>query len=551
MRLIRKTIAECLRSRVKESADKIALEADEQRYTWRDLDTLSNYMVGRMLSCGIRKGTHVGIWSTNSPNWIIVFLALTKIGAVPILLNTCYSTEEMAKVLRYADVEFVYYGEGYKKLVYEDMVVQLKDELEDQVKRWIYIGRDTSRRWMTEESFVFAERMKKATKEIGAYIRRVEPEDTAAILFTSGTTAMPKGVMLSHYNLVNSSLETCEHMQWNESDKMLIAVPLFHCFGITSSLLSSIHTGFCMHVIEYYKTVTVLRSVQDYHCTLLNGVPSMFLAVVNNPLHKEYDLSSLRRGIIAGSPLSPEDYMFIRREIPSLVLHASYGQTETSPCVSIGDVGDTDEDNANSAGRVIRHCEVAIFGSDGTKLPVGTDGEICVRGYNVMQGYYKLPEATAKAIDADGWLHTGDIGHVDARNFLYVTGRIKEMIIRGGENISPREIEAAILKYPGIRQVKVIGLPAEVLQEMIVACIVPEEGMTISNTGLITHLENHLAYYKLPAHIVRMESFPVNASGKIMLGELKKQASEIIQANPEVTGTGVDEHKKKTRRKLG
>ena len=538
MRLIKKTIAECLRSRVKESGDKIALEADEQRYTWKDLDTLSDYMVGRMLSCGIRKGTHVGIWSTNSPNWIIVFLALTKIGAVPILLNTCYSTEEMAKVLRYADVEFVYYGEGYKKLVYEDMVVQLKDELQDQVKRWIYIGRDTARRWMTEESFVFAERMKKVTKEIGGYIRKVSPEDTAAILFTSGTTAMPKGVMLSHYNLVNSSLETCEHMKWGADDKMLIAVPLFHCFGITSSLLSSIHTGFCMHVIEYYKTVTVLRSVQDYHCTLLNGVPSMFLAVVNNPLHKEYDLSSLRRGIIAGSPLSPEDYMLIRREIPSLVLHASYGQTETSPCVSIGDVGDSDEDNAHSAGQVIRHCEVAIMGNDGKQVPVGTDGEICVRGYNVMQGYYHLPEATAKAID------TGDLGHVDARNFLYVTGRIKEMIIRGGENISPREIEAAILKYPGIREVKVIGLPAAVLQEMIVACIVPEEGTTISNAGLMTHLENHLAY-KLPAHIVRMDALPVNASGKIMLGELKKQAAEIIQANPEATGTGIDDRRKK------
>lgn len=436
-------------------------------------------------------------------------------------------------------------AKGYKKLVYEDMVVSLKEELEGVVKRWIYIGRDTARRWMTEESFVFAERMKKVTKEIGGYIRKVNPDDTAAILFTSGTTAMPKGVMLSHYNLVNSSLETCEHMKWDESDKMLIAVPLFHCFGITSSLLSSIHTGFCMHVIEYYKTVTVLKSVQDYHCTLLNGVPSMFLAVVNNPLHKEYDLSSLRRGIIAGSPLSPQDYMLIRREIPSLVLHASYGQTETSPCVSIGDVGDSDEDNANSAGRVIRHCEVGIFDKDGNKLPVGTDGEICVRGYNVMQGYYNLPEATAKAIDSNGWLHTGDLGHVDERNFLYVTGRIKEMIIRGGENISPREIEMAILKYPGIKAVKVIGLPAEVLQEMIVACIVPEDGRTISNTGLMTHLENHLAYYKLPAHIVRFESLPVNASGKIMLGELKKQAAEIVKANPEATATGKDDHRKR------
>ena len=535
MRLMKKTIAECLRNRVRESTDRIALEADEQRYTWKDLDTLSDYMVGRMLSCGIRKGTHVGIWSTNSPNWIIVFLALSKIGAVPVLLNTCYSTEELEQVLRYADVEFVYYGEGYKKLVYEDMVAHLSPKLEGTVKRWIYIGRDTARQWMTEKSFVFAERMKKVTREIGGYIRRVEPEDTAAILFTSGTTAMPKGVMLSHYSLVNSALEICSHMGWEESDKMMIAVPLFHCFGLTASLLTSIHTGCCMHTVEYYKTITVLQTVQKHHCTVLNGVPSMFLAITRNPAHKDYDLSSLRNGIIAGSPVSEEEYDTIRREIPGLLIHASYGQTETAPCVSISDVGDSETERATTAGRVLRHCEVRILAPDGARLQTGEDGEICVRGYNVMQGYYHLPEETAKTIDADGWLHTGDMGHLDGRNFLYITGRIKEMIIRGGENISPREIEQVIRHYPGIRDVKVIGLPTEVLQEMIVACIIPEEGMTVGNAGLMTHMENHLAYYKLPAHIVRMEAFPMNASGKVMLGELKKQAAEIIQTNPDTT----------------
>ena len=184
-------------------------------------------------------------------------------------------------------------------------------------------------------------------------------------------------------------------------------------------------------------------------------------------------------------------------------------------------------------------CATVRYGSwRGRNLPADReDGEICVRGYNVMQGYYHLPEETAKTIDADGWLHTGDLGHLDGRNFLYVTGRIKEMIIRGGENISPREVEQVIRHYPGIREVKVIGLPTEVLQEMIVACIIPEEGMTIGNAGLMTHMENHLAYYKLPAHIVRMETFPMNASGKVMLGELKKQAAEIIRTNPDITST--------------
>ena len=423
MRLIKKTIAECLRSRVRESADRIALEADKQQYTWRDIDTLSDYMVGRMLSCGIKKGTHVAIWSTNSPNWIIVFLALSKIGAVPVLLNTCYSTEELEKVIRYADAEFVYYGEGYKKLVYEDMVAHLSVKLEGTVKRWIYIGRDTERHWMTEKSFVFAERSKKATKEIGGYIRQVKPEDTAAILFTSGTTAMPKGVMLSHYNLVNSALELCSHMGWAAEDKMLIAVPLFHCFGLTASLLASIHAGCCMHTIEYYKTLTVLKTVQEHRCTLLNGVPSMFLAIIRNPVHTEYDLSSLRNGIIAGSPVSEEEYYAIRREIPGLILHASYGQTETSPCVSISDAADSEKERATTAGRVLRHCEVRILAPDGARLQTGEDGEICVRGYNVMQGYYHLPEETAKTIDADGWLHTGDMGYVTPEGVVFTLTR--------------------------------------------------------------------------------------------------------------------------------
>ena len=213
---------------------------------------------------------------------------------------------------------------------------------------------------------------------------------------------MPKGVMLSHYNLVNSALELCSHMGWAAEDKMLIAVPLFHCFGLTASLLASIHAGCCMHTIEYYKTLTVLKTVQEHRCTLLNGVPSMFLAIIRNPVHTEYDLSSLRNGIIAGSPVSEEEYYAIRREIPGLILHASYGQTETSPCVSISDAADSEKERATTAGRVLRHCEVRIAGPDGSWLSSDQDGEICVRGYNVMQGYYRLPEETAKVIDAEG-----------------------------------------------------------------------------------------------------------------------------------------------------
>lgn len=543
MELMQKTIGACLQEQAEKNPKKMALVADEQSYTWKELDCLSNYMAARMLAYGVKTGTHAGIWSTNSPNWIITFLALEKLGAIPVLLNTCYSQDELEQVISYGDVEYVYYGEGYKKQIYEEIVSVLKEKPGCRVKRWIYIGRDYRRQWMTKESFVHAEQMKKAVMQVNMMAKQVQPENTAAMLFTSGTTARPKGVLLSHCSLVNNALDTCRHMKWGQEDKMLIAVPLFHCFGITSSLLSSIHTGFAMYVIEYFKTQKVLEMVHNQKCTLLNGVPSMFLAVVRNPERRRFDLSSLKSGIIAGSPIMAEEYMQIRRNIPNLMLHSSYGQTETSPCVSISDVGDGDEVNATASGRILENCEIRILSIETSenlrkeippqrvehKVPL-ISGEICVKGYNVMQGYYHLPEETAKAIDGDGLLHTGDLGWVDEKGYVHVTGRIKELIIRGGENISPREIEEVICCYPGICEARVIGLPTEVLQEMVVACVIPESGRQISESGLRAFLEKRIAYYKVPSYVIFMKTFPVTASGKVELGRLKELASQYVRS---------------------
>lgn len=523
MRPIRKTIAECLKYRVKESAGEPALETESQCYTWNDLDELSNYMAGRMLFCGIRKGTHVGIWSTNSPNWLIVFLALSKIGAVPVLLDTCYPLEIMIRVLRYADVEFVYYGEGYRKFVYEDMVADLQEALEGQVKRWIYIGRDNARQWMTRDSFVFAERMKKTTRGVNSYVRAVEPEETAVMVFAPGTAANPRGILLSHFSLVNNAQEMCRNMGWSKEDKMLLAAPLFYSFGITSGFLTSLQTGFCIHLIEYYKTAQAFLRIQRFGCTVLNGVPSMFLAMSCNKRRKEYDLSSLRSGIIAGAPVSKEEYALISRELPGLKLHPSYGKTETSPCISIGDAWDDASGGTGFMGKVIRHCQVDILGADGLLLPPGEDGEICVSGYNVMQGYYRHSEAELSGLDSSGRFHTGDIGHLDSRGQLYVTGRVKETIVRGELNIAPADIEAAILTYPGIKAVKVIGLPARVLKEKIVACVVLEEGAAVSDAGLLIHLEKYLVSYMLPSRILRLDSLPLDENGAVDTQKLKRR----------------------------
>lgn len=458
-----------------------------------------------------------------------------KLGAVPVLFNTSCTALELEQLIIQTDVKFVYYGKGYKKINYQDIVEELSGKMAHFVRKWSYIGPTVDGKWFFPDVFSDPNGMEKGRRERSrAMIRvcseKVDCQDMAAILFTSGTTSAPKGVVLSHYNLVNSSLETSVHMKWEERDCMLIAVSMFHCFGITSSLLSSIHAGFSMCVIPYYRTMTVFETVEKYRCTLMNGVPSMFLAMCANPSRNQYDLTSLRRGIIAGSPLSPQEYMWIRHEIPGLKLHSSYGQTETSPCVSIGDVGDTDWDNANTAGRVIENCQVKIVPiQSGGAVSEKGDGEICVKGYNVMQGYYKNPEETAKVLGTDGWLHTGDIGRLDERNFLYVTGRIKEMIIRGGENISPREIEEEIRRYPGIQNVKVIGLPAPVLQEMVVACIIVREGETVEEEKLVQFLRERLASYKIPSHVLQMDRFPVLESGKIGLKEIKKFAEEKLR----------------------
>lgn len=531
MELIRKTIGECLKECVGKNGNNPAMGSGGQVYTWEMLERLTGYMAVRMLSESIRKGTHVAIWSTNSPNWVIVFLALVRIGAIPVLVNTCCSRQELEQVLRYADVHDVYYGEGYKDLDYKLMVQELKESMGDQVRNWIYIGTDSREQWMTEEEFQENEKEQNALVWLAGYEKLVYAQDTAAMLFTSGTTSRPKGVMLSHYSLLNSALETCAHMKWNREDIMLVTVPLFHCFGITSCLLSGIHTGYKMELIPYFKSRKVMESIENHQCTLLNGVPSMFLAMIRHAAFGEYNLSSLRRGIIAGSAIGAREYMEIRAAIPSLVLHPSYGQTETSPCVSIGDVEDTIEEQATTAGRILKHCETAVF-HQGSHKPAacGETGEICVRGYNVMQGYYQMQKETEAVIDQEGWLHTGDLGFIDQNEFLHVTGRIKEMIIRGGENIYPGEIEEAISRYPGIRQVKVIGMPVDVLQEMVVACVIADQGETICQEELLAGLRDVLAYYKVPSYLFEFETFPVTASGKIRLEALRQMVMERMKS---------------------
>lgn len=521
MELIEKTIGQYLEEEARNKENHMAIEENAWSCTYAQLNQIAETLAFEMESLDIKRGTHVGIWSENSAAWVFVFLALMKRGAIPVLLNTCYKVEEIRKVLDYSDVEILYYGTGYKDCVYADMIADLHKKL-PRIRYFISMNKMNDRAWIENHELG-------SCSSFSAMRELVNPGDTACIIFTSGTTSMPKGVMLSHYSIVNNARAMAMAMHWNATDKMCITVPLFHCFGITAGIVACLVSGMCMHIIPYFHTLHVWEAIENSHCSVLNGVPSMFLALIRKQEHKSRTGKDLKSGIIAGSAVTSLEYKEICSRFSSMHLQPAYGQTESAPCISIADWEDSIENKATSEGEVLEHIQIRINSLDYEENgQSGVCGEIQVRGYNVMQGYYKKPEENKKVFTEDGWLKTGDIGYLDECGRLRITGRLKEMIIRAGENIAPQEIEEVIRLFDGVDGVKVIGIPAEVLQEEIVACIVPKQGYPISKEALQAFVRSRLADYKVPAHVLQFTELPMNASGKIDIKQLKKLVQERI-----------------------
>lgn len=521
MKLMNKTIGRCLHERAAVSRTHLSVETEEWSCSFSRLDALSDLLAVRMGRLGIGEGTHVGIWSANSPQWVTAFLALSKLGALPVLINTCYKKDELREILEYADVEVLFYGAGIKAEGYEEIIGRVRAVLPG-IRHFIP---------MDGEMFAEGECVPGETARLRELEDRVGPDHPACMIFTSGTTSLPKGVVLTHYNLVNNAAALVEAMGWGPEDKMCVTVPMFHCFGITAGIVACILGGMSMYLLPYFKTAPVWSAIEKYRCTILNGVPSMFLAMIRKTGYQDRKAEGVRSGIIAGSPFTREEFLEICGRFPGMHLQPSYGQTETSPCVTIADWDEPNENKAVSVGRVIPYVQVRIADAEtGAVLGNGMDGEIQVKGYNVMSGYYKHPEANEKAFTGDGWLRTGDIGRLDGDGELRVTGRLKEMIIRAGENISPFEIEQVVKELEWVDSVKVVGVPAEVLKEEIAVCIVPKEGRTVDREGLMAHLEPRLARYKLPAYILEFGELPMNASGKVELQVLKQDAAQRVAA---------------------
>lgn len=532
-KLISETIGYCLKERAEKTPGIIGLSYRDYSYSWREIDEISDFLAVKYLKYGIKKGTHVGIWSVNTPNWVFAYFALVKLGAIAILINTCYKETELEEILKYSDVEYIFYGNGIKDLNYKDILDKINISNLPKLKNTFPLEKNDDIKWYMRSDYPSDMPVDDCKKLIQA-LNQVNAKDTASIMFTSGTTKSQKGVLLSHYNLVNNSLSISRQMGWNEQDKICVAVRLFHCFGITAGILSAVHAGSCIHLIKYYKTCEVLNQIEKYKCTVLNGVPTMFMAIVRNSKLKDHDISSVKSGIIAGSAIHSEEYINICKILNLKYLQPSYGQTETSPCITISALNDSIEKKAVSVGKSIDNVEVKIWNcKENRESKEGELGEILTRGYHVMKGYYKMPLETDEVIDSTGWLHTGDLGFIDKEGYLYVKGRIKEIIIRGGENISPVEIEYYIKKLPSIKEVKVIGVEAEVLQEEIVACVVPKENCEVSKEEVQAIVSKYLTAYKVPKYVLVFDQLPTTSSGKIKLGKLKKVVEERINNKEE------------------
>ncbi len=534
MELINMTVSKCFRERVKKTPNNIFLNHGKEAFTWSCVDKITDKVAKVFLEQGIKKGDRIGIVGVNSASWVIAFLSLQKIGAVAALINPCFKEKELIDCIKIANIKHMFYTN------------LCGDNSADKVMKNIKNSRDVSGIKIYNIEKTYQEWMKLAERKVCKEMEIPEQEDSnelACILFTSGTTNNCKGVMLSHYSIVNNAREVVKQMRWNENDRMCLSVPLFHCFGITVSLLTTIIAGMSISLIHKYKTMHVCKVIEKNKCTVLNGVPSMFLAMIKNPQMEEYDLSSLKSGIIAGSPIYENEYLEICSKLPGIKLQTSYGLTEASPCVSIADYDDDLHKKAKTSGKIISNIDVKIIDLNSHQECKSNEvGEIYVKGYNVTKGYLASDPVVCDAVQEDGWLRTGDLAYLDDDGYLVVVGRRKNLIIRGGENISPVEIEEFIKEVKNGLEVFVFGVKSEVLQEEIVACIEGKQNLEMIKK-IKEHLDKNISKYKIPSYFVFVEKFPKNSTGKINEKELKKISLDLLSDE-------IEERSRKRKEKL-
>jgi len=515
------------------------------RWTYANFNQRVDCLAKGLMEIGIGKGDNLGVWATNVPDWFTYLFACAKIGAVFVTINTHYKSHELGYVLKQSDMKAIALIDRFRDTDYVETVYGLVPELREceigdlqseeypRLHLAVYMGRDKHRGMYNTEQLLEIGAAASEDK-LRAAMANQTCDDVINMQYTSGTTGFPKGVMLTHSNILNNGYYIGECQEFTGADRVCLPVPLFHCFGLVLGLMAVVSHGCTVVPIEVFDPVKVLAAVEKEKCTAIYGVPTMFIAELNHPMFDMFDLSSLRTGIMAGSPCPIEVMNQVVERMHCTDITIAYGLTEASPVFTQTRTDDTIERRVSTVGRAHPHIEVKIINPEtGEIVGPNVPGEICCRGYNVMKGYYNMPEDTARVVDADGWLHSGDLATVDEDGYYRIVGRIKDMIIRGGENISPREVEEFLYTVEGIKDVQVVGVPDAKYGEVVGAFVILQDGSNLTADDIRDYARSRIARYKVPKYVFFVDSYPATASGKIQKFKLREMAAEMVGADPD------------------
>ncbi len=506
------------------------------RYTYREFNEVCRRVAKGLLKLGVKKGDNVSIWAYNVPEWVILQFATAKIGAILVTINTSYKSAELEYILNQSDSSALFMVKSFKDTDYVQTVYDVIPELPaaepgklaspklPHLGNVIFIGQETPT-GMNNFNTIMDLGNQVSDQDLQAVEATLDCFEVINMQYTSGTTGFPKGVMLTHHNVINNGFNIGECMKFTEKDRLCIPVPFFHCFGCVLGVMACVTHASTMVPVEVFDPLKVLQTVEKERCTAIHGVPTMFIAELEHPEFKKFDLSTLRSGIMAGSNCPIEVMKKVINEMHASEITIAYGQTESSPVITQTRTDDPIELRVATVGRALPDVEVKIVDIEtGATLPPGKQGELCTCGYLVMKGYYKMPDETARAIAPDRWLHTGDLAIMDENGYCKITGRIKNMIIRGGENIYPREIEEFLYTHPKVSDVQVYGVPDRKYGEQVMAAIVLKKGVEMGEEEVREFCRDKIANYKIPKYVKFVDGYPMTASGKIQKFKLREMA---------------------------
>ena len=523
------------------------------RFTYSELSHEIDRLARGLIGLGFEKGDRIGIWSTNNIEWLLIQMATARMGAILVNINPAYRPKELAYALRRSEVQGLFVIPGFKTSDYVAMLVDLMPELEEdaggEVKFMelpamrhvvLYDPANPEKTERPHPGFTLWQEVLKKGEEItkgqlDAITQSLDTDDAINIQYTSGTTGFPKAVVLSHHNILNNAWFSAHALHFSEDDRLCVPVPFYHCFGMVLANLLSLSVGACIVIpCEHFEPLAVLKGAELERCTAIHGVPTMFISELEHPEFHKIDTSTLRTGIMAGAPCPPPLMKRVMEDMHCREILIGYGQTEASPITHLTHREDVVKRRTETVGINLPHQEVKVIDVEtGETLPIGKSGEICFRGYHIMKGYYGDEEATHEAIDDNGWLHSGDLGAMDSDGYVRITGRLKEMIIRGGENIYPREIEDFLFTHPKVAEIAVFGIPDDFYGEEVMAWIELHEGEKATEEEIKEFCKDKITHFKIPKHIWFVDEFPMTVTGKLQKFRMREISLEKMRGAKE------------------